>query len=87
MTYIVPFEAEFCGEIRTIYSVNCDAPNSPLNSSVTTSEKCPHCKELNFYRFYEPISERTTDYGFVEIYDCKCASCRKKFQAKIEFEG
>lgn len=85
MAYLVPFEAEFCGEIRTIYSVNSDEPNN-MGRSVTTSEKCPHCKESSFYRFYEPITERTTEYGFVEIYDCKCASCRKKFQAKIEFE-
>lgn len=85
MAYLVPFEDEFCGKIRTIHSVNSDEPNSQ-GSSLTTSEKCPYCKESNFYRFYEPIAERAIEDGFVQIYDCKCASCRKNFRAEIEFE-
>jgi len=86
MTFIVPFEAEFCGEIRKIYSVNNDNPTGGFNSNTTTSERCPHCDERHFFRVYNPKSEYEEDNYIVEVYDCKCPTCRKKFDLKIEHE-
>ena len=85
MTFIVPFEGEFCGEMRTIYSVNNDNPNR-WGSNTTTSEKCPHCGERYFYRVYDPRNEYEEDGYCTAIYDCKCPSCRKEFDLKIEDE-
>ena len=86
MTYIVPFEAEFCGKIRKIYSVNNDNPTDGFCSSVTTSEPCPYCGERNFFRVYDHKSEYEEDGWFIEVYDCKCPNCRKEFDLKIEHE-
>ena len=84
MTYIVPFEAEFCGKVTTIYSVNNDNPNDS-QSSITTSEQCPHCNERHVYKVYEPKDEREEDQLAILVFDCKCPSCRKNFDIEAEF--
>lgn len=86
MTFIVPFDEKFCGEIITIYSVNNDNPKGTFQSSVTTSEICPHCNERNVFRVYEHKSEREEAGCFFEVYDCKCPNCRKRFDLEVEFE-
>lgn len=86
MTYLVPFNDKFAGEIRTIYSVNSDEPNKQ-GGSLTTSEKCPYCSESNLYRFYEPVIEIEEGDNLIQIYECKCASCRKEFNTEIKFEN
>ena len=85
MTFIVPFQGEFCGEVRTIHSVNNDNPDR-WSGSVTTSEKCPHCKERHFFRFYDTKREYEKDGWAIEVYDCKCPACRKEFDVEIEYE-
>ena len=85
MTFIVPFEGEFCDKVRTIYSVNNDNPKSAW-SSVTTSEKCPHCGERYFFRVYDFKKEYEEDKYYIQIYDCKCPNCQKEFDLKIEYE-
>jgi len=85
MTFIVPFQGEFCGRVRTIYAVNEDNPES-VSGHTTTSERCPHCRERHFYRVYEHYKEYEKDGYFVEVYDCKCASCSRSFDLKIEHE-
>lgn len=86
MTFVVPFESEFCGEIRTIYAVNNDTPTRRFQGSTTTSEICPHCGERNFYRVYKHKDEYEEDGWFIEVYDCKCPSCNKEFDLEIEHE-
>jgi len=86
MTFIAPFKAEFCNEIRTIYAVNNDNPTNSIRGSTTTSEPCPHCDERNFFRVYEPKSEFMEDGYFVEVYDCKCPNCRREFDLVIDHE-
>lgn len=83
MTIIVPFKGEFCGEVQTIYMVNNDNPKSFI-SSVTTSEKCPHCEKRHVYRVYDHKSERTEEGWLIEIYDCKCPSCHQEFDLEVE---
>lgn len=83
MTFIVPFEDEFCGETRTIYSVNNDNPKGAWGS-ITISEKCPNCGERYFYRVYDSKEYYEEEEYSVELYDCKCPNCRKEFDLKIE---
>lgn len=85
MTFIIPIQGEFCGEIRTIYAVNNDNPNG-FGGSVTSSEECPHCKERHFFRFYDVKREYEKEGWALEVYDCKCPSCRKEFDVEIEHE-
>lgn len=85
MTFILPFEGEFCGELRKIYAVNNDNPENG-GSSTTTSEKCPNCNERHVFRVYEHKKEYEEDGWLIELYDCKCPSCQKEFELKIEFE-
>ncbi len=86
MTFVVPFEGEFCGEVRTIYAVNNDNPTGFTSGNTTTSEKCPHCSERNFYRVYDHKREYEEDGWCVEVYDCKCPNCQKEFNLEIEYE-
>jgi len=86
MTFIVPFEGEFCGEIRTIYSVNNDNPKKTVWSNTTISEKCPNCGERNFYRVYDTKDFYKENGYEIEVFDCKCPNCRKEFDLKIEYE-
>lgn len=87
MTFIVPFETEFCGEIRKVYAVNNDNPTATFGySSVTTSEVCPHCHERNFFRVYDHKREYERGGWVIEVYDCKCPSCREEFDLEIEYE-
>lgn len=83
MTFIVPFQADFCGQVRTIYAVNEDNPEN-VSGHITTSEQCPHCRERHIYRVYEPYKTYEENGYNVEIYDCKCPKCRKIFDLKIE---
>ena len=85
MTFIVPFQDEFCQEVRTIYAVNNDNPKG-WGGSVTSSQECPHCKERHFFRFYENKREYEIDGWAIEVYDCKCPSCRREFVVEIEHE-
>lgn len=84
MTFLVPFEAEFCGEIRKIYAVNNDSPTEGFRGNTTTSEQCPHCGERNFFRVYEEKDFYETEEYVMEVYDCKCPECRREFDLKIE---
>lgn len=79
MTTLTPFKAEFCGKVRDIYSVNSSTPEREY-SSVTTLESCPHCKERNIFRFYNPKREFESDRYIIEIYDCKCPKCKEYFE-------
>ena len=85
MIFIVPFEGEFCGEVRTIYAVNNDNPKEG-GSSISSSQECPHCKEKHFFRFYDSKDDYEEDGWAIELFDCKCPSCRKEFDVKIETE-
>jgi DNA-directed RNA polymerase subunit M/transcription elongation factor TFIIS len=85
MTYIVPFQEDFCQEIHTVYYVNNDHQGSG-SGNVTTSEKCPHCGERHIFKLFEEKGHREDDEYVYEIYDCKCPSCRKEFDIEIEFE-
>ena len=87
MTFITPFEEEFCQKIHTIYAINNDDPlHNYCGGSTTISEVCPHCNARNIFRVYEPRREYETDEYFVAIYDCKCPECRKEFEIKDEWE-
>ena len=85
MTFIVPFQEEFCQEIHTVYYVNEDNQKT-FRGSVTTSEKCPHCGERHIYKVFEEKRYYEEDGWGIEIFDCKCASCRKRFDLKVEHE-
>lgn len=85
MTFIVPFQGEFCGKVRTIFSVNNDDPTG-FGSSVTTSKQCPHCNEKNFFRFFENKREYEKDGWEIQVYDCKCPSCRKEFDVEFLYD-
>lgn len=86
MAFLYPFEGEFCGEIRTIYAVDVDNPEKHLGSNTTLSEQCPNCGEGHIYRVYDYRMEYEKDGYGIEVYDCKCPSCRNNFDLKIEFE-
>lgn len=83
MITITPFEGEFCGDIRTMFSINSRKPLQE-HSSVTTSEECPHCKKRNIFRLYNV--KKTIEKGniYKDIYDCKCPNCNKEFDLIIE---
>lgn len=86
MTFIVPFQEEFCQKEHTVYYVNEDDQHAH-GSSLTTYAKCPHCKEGHIYKFYdEPIGYRQSKGVGIETYECKCASCRRPFRHESEFE-
>lgn len=85
MTFIVPFQEEFCQKIHTVYYVNNDNQGS-FGGSVTTSEICPHCGERNIFKVFDNKGEREESEHFIEIYDCKCPNCRKEFDLEVEFE-
>lgn len=86
MTFVFPFEEEFCQTVRTVYYVNNDSQDSG-GSSTTTSEACPHCKERNIFKvFDEPQSSYEESGWHVQVYDCKCPNCRKEFNLEIEHE-
>lgn len=84
MTFIVPFQEEFCQEIHTVYYVNRDNQSS-YGGSVTTSEKCPHCGERHIFKVFQPKSDRDEETQVVEVYDCKCPACRKTFNLEVEY--
>lgn len=88
MITLTPFEDEFCQKIHTIYSVNnCEPLNkSNIGGSVTTSEKCPHCNQRHIFRLYEEREWYESDEILTTLYDCKCPSCNKIFDIKIEDE-
>lgn len=83
MITITPFEANFCGEMRTVFSVNNKKPLES-HSHVTTSEECPHCKKRNIFRMYDYRETIETDKTYKDIYDCKCPNCNKLFDIVIE---
>lgn len=85
MTFIVPFQEEFCQKIQTVYYVNEDEQGTH-GSSLMTSEKCPNCEERHIYKVFEAKSTKEMDDYVVETYDCKCPSCRKTFDLKREFD-
>lgn len=85
MTTLTPFNTEFCGDVHKVYSVNSYTPEKE-HSNMTTSEICPHCKERNIFRVYEPKREFETDRFAIAIYDCKCPNCKKDFEIKDEFD-
>ncbi|MEX3625333.1 hypothetical protein [Viridibacillus arvi] len=84
MPFIMPFETNFCGKTQTVYAVNSDNPTRE-GSSVTTSEECPNCKERHIYQVYNEKDIHEEDGYEYQVYDCKCPSCRKEFDLKIEF--
>ncbi|MDQ0414211.1 hypothetical protein J2S25_002418 [Mesobacillus stamsii] len=79
MAFLVPFQDEFCGEIRTIYAVNEERPDKHFGSHITFSEECRHCKERHFYRVYEPLLRYVVGNTAREQYLIKCASCSNIF--------
>lgn len=83
MTIITSFEANFCGEMRTIFSIN-NRKSLETHSSVTTSEVCPHCGKRNIFRMYD--YKKTIEVGsmYPDIYDCICPNCNKLFDIIIE---
>ncbi|QJI52422.1 hypothetical protein [Psychrobacillus phage Perkons] len=85
MTFIVPFQEEFCQKIHTVYYVNNDTQGG-YDSSVTTSEKCPHCEESHIFKVFWERSYREEDGYAIETYDCKCPKCRKEFDLEVDFE-
>ena len=85
MAQLTPFEGEFCGKVRKIYSVNSIKPEKEI-SSMTTKKYCPHCGEGNIFRVYSPRREYETDYIVGEVYDCKCPNCDKDFDIVNEFD-
>jgi hypothetical protein len=85
MTFIVPFQEEFCQKIHTVYYVNNDNQFSGYGC-ITTSEKCPHCGDINIFKVFNEKGYREDDKYVTEIYDCKCPSCRKEFDLEIEIE-
>lgn len=86
MAFLVPIQAEFCGETRTIYAVNVERPDKHWGSHMTFSEVCPHCKERHFYRVYDPIGSYIRGNFAVERYIIKCASCSHNFYFEDEIE-
>lgn len=85
MTFIVPFQEEFCRKIHTVYYVNEDSQKSFI-SSVTSSQKCPHCGERHIFKVFEHKAEREEDGWGIEVYDGKCPACQKEFDIEIEYE-
>jgi hypothetical protein len=85
MITLTPFKDEFCQKEHTIYSVNNDKPKE-ASGSMTTSEACPHCKERNIFRFYEPKREFETDRYCIAVYDSKCPACNGHFEVLDVFD-
>lgn len=85
MTFIVPFQEEFCQKIHTIYYVNRDEQGTH-GSSITSSQKCPHCGERHIFKVFDIKAEREEDGWGIEVFDGKCPACRKEFDIEIEFE-
>ena len=87
--FLYPFKSKFAGQEEiTIWAVNTDEPEEALDSSVTTSKKCPNCGARHVYKFVEDPFKEVDDEENEEIiqsYRCKCATCRKPFVAEIEF--
>lgn len=83
MITITPFEGEFCGKTRTIYSINNTKPLQ-AHGSVTASEMCPYCKKKNIFRMYDSKKSIETENTYKDIYDCKCPNCSKEFDIVIE---
>lgn len=86
MAFLVPFQAEFCGEVRTIYAVNVERPDKSWGSHMTFSEECPHCKKRHFYRVYDPIGSYERGNLAVERYILRCPDCQGHFYFEDEIE-
>lgn len=85
MIFIFPFQEEFCQKNHTVYYVNEDRQGAH-GGSTTTSEECSHCGERHVFKVFEAKGYREEDGWGIEVYDCKCPSCRKEFNLEVEFE-
>ncbi len=86
MVFLMPFQADLGGKIRTIYAVNVENPNEKGCRHITLSEQCPHCKDHHFYRVYDPIEKYVINGVGIERYISMCPSCKNIFFIDIDFE-